>query len=219
MEVMGFHHNKMPGVRTIVCGCISLLITITVTFSNWVGVIIAQIYSFLVNDRLPLWVCRRYGGGLWKPEYRLHAALWIPCVIIEPIGLGLFGVCLRYQLHYMLLAFASFLITFSGITSVPVMVNYVVENFRHLPNEAVAVMNFYRVALGIAVPFFIIPWFETLNTSWTFGMMAFFTLIADCFVIVLLIWGPKIREFSLIRRHNSEEGLRVIEKSTSEVEI
>ena len=219
MEVTDSHHNKTPGVRTVAPNWISLTNNNLVTFSNWVAVVIAQIYSLLVNDRLPLWVCKRYGGGLWKPEYRLHAALWIPCVLIEPIGLGLFGACLRYQLHYMLLAFASFLITFSGITSAPVMVNYIVETFRHLPNETIAVMNFYRVALGIAVPFFVVPWFKTLTTSWTFGMMAFLTLLADCFVLVLLIWGPKIREFSLIRRDDSEEGIRVIEKSIREAEI
>jgi hypothetical protein len=182
------------------------------TFSNWLGVIAAQIYAILLNDRLPLWVCRHYGSGLWKPEYRLHASLWIPTVLVQPIGLGLFGACLQYHLHYMLLAFASFLITFSGITSAPVMINYVVETFRHLPNETAAVMSFYRVALGIAVPFFITPWFKAVGTGWVFGTMAFLTLLADCFVMVLLKYGHTIREYSLIRKHDSEEGVRVVEQ-------
>jgi len=43
-------------------------------------------------------------------------------------------------------------------------------------------------------------------------MMAFFTLLADCFVMVLLKYGHTIREYSLIRKHDSEEGVRVVEQ-------
>jgi hypothetical protein len=112
----------------------------------------------------------------------------------------------------MLLAFASFLITFSGIASAPVIVNYVVENFIHIPNEAASVMNFSRVALGIVVPFFVTPWLEKVGAAWVFGMMAFFTLFADGFIIILMIWGHTLRERNLLNVDDSEEGQRVLEK-------
>jgi MFS family permease len=183
---------------------------ILVTFTQWVGVFAAQAYGYFINDRLPLAICARTGGK-WHAEYRLHS-LWIPVLITYPIGLGLFGATLFYHWHYIVLAFAVFLITFSGVAGVPACVNYVVEAFTPAyANEATAIMNFYRLVFGIALTFFLFSWADAVGTNWCFGMMAFFTIFAFLLILLVIKFGEKLRKYNLIKA-TSEEGVLVFKQ-------
>ncbi|KAL8947192.1 MAG: hypothetical protein Q9222_006500 [Ikaeria aurantiellina] len=174
-------------------------------FSQWLGVIAAIVYGYFINDRLPLWVCKRRGGA-WKQEYRLWPGV-LPAIVGLPLSMGLFGACLQYQLHYMWLALASFLINLmtNGVASV--LINYVAETFRDYATETTTILNFYRLSLGVVVPFFIDEWIASVGYGWVFGMMAFFSL--GCSIIVnILIWkGPAIRRMSAAKFQSSEEGV------------
>ena len=176
----------------------------------------AEVYCHFVSDRIPLWVCKKYGNGVWKPEYRLHS-IWVPAVIM-PVALGLFGASLKYHIHYMVLAFASFLINFAAVGAAPIIMNYLVETFKHLPNEIAATMNLYRTIIGLIVPFFVDPWISTVGIGWVFGMMAIFTIFSEGLVVILLIWGHNIRQMSIIQKHDSEEGVHVLESKKRELE-
>lgn len=110
----------------------------------------------------------------------------------------------------MVLAFASFLITFSDVIAAPVFINYIVETYRHLPSETAAVMNFYRTILGLALPFFITPWTTAVGPGWVFGMQAFFALLADGLILVLFVWGPVIRTWNILAKDTLEEEQQVI---------
>ena len=183
------------------------------TFSLWFGIVLAQIYGHYLNDWIPLRLCRKYGGA-WKPEYRLHT-LWLTSLILLPIGLGIFGVALQYHTHYMVLALGSFLITFSAMLSVPVTVNYVIECFRQHALETSAIMGAYRLAFGLAIPFFVTPWEKRVGIGWVFGMAAFFS-IASFMLLMLLMWkGHEIRKLSFHGVASTEEGSKLTE--TAEV--
>lgn len=177
------------------------------TFSFWFGTILAQIYGHYLNDSLPLWLCRKR-GGTWSPKYRLHT-LWLPSLVLLPIGLGIFGVALRYHTHYMVLALGVFLITFSTMLSVPVTVSYVIECFRQYPVETSAIMGAYRLTFGLGVPFFITPWEKAVGIGWVFGMAAFFSIAS---FILLLMWkGDEIRKMSFKGFASTEEGFKLFE--------
>ena len=179
------------------------------TFSLWFGIIFAQIYGHCINDWLPVRLSAKYGGK-WKPEYRLHT-LWLPSLILLPIGLGIFGVALQYHTHYIVLALGVFLITFSAMLSVPVAVNYVTECFRQHTLETSAIMGTYRLAFGLAVPFFVTPWERAVGIGLVFGMAAFFS-IGSFMLLVLLMWiGPQIRNWSLADIGSTEEGFQLTE--------
>jgi hypothetical protein len=166
------------------------------TFVQWFAVLVAQVYGHFVSDRLPLYICAR-NGGKWHPEYRLHA-LWIPVLVIYPVGLGIFGATLHGHWHYMWLALGTFLITFSGVSGVPACVNYVIEAFTpRYANEATAVMNFYRLIFGIPIPFFLFPWAHKVGVQRVFGMMAFFTVFAFGMILAMMVWGRGLRELGL----------------------
>ncbi|KAL9617545.1 MAG: hypothetical protein Q9160_007662 [Pyrenula sp. 1 TL-2023] len=176
------------------------------TFGQWVGIGTAFCFDGIFNDRVPLWACRRFGRGVWKPEYRLFPLL-VPLVLF-PIGLGLFGASLQYRLHFMVLALADTIIIFCEHVLAPVIINYVVEGFTHHAAEVTAALNFYRLILGTVVPFFINQWEAAVGgAGWVFGMMAFFSLLGFAAVGVLAWNGPAIRRLSFASLRASEEGV------------
>lgn len=185
------------------------------TFSLWFGIILAQIYGHYLNDWLPLWLSRRY-GGVWKPEYRLHT-LWLPSFILLPIGLGISGVALQYHTHYMVLALGVFLITFSAMLSVPVAVNYVIECFREHALETSAIMGAYRLTFGLAIPFFVTPWEKAVGIGWVFGIAAFSSVGAFMLLVLLMLKGHEIRNFSFDGVASTEEGSKLTEAQVAPV--
>ena len=181
-----------------------------VTFCHWIGIIIVQVFGHWFNDSLPLAIARRQ-NGIWKPEDRLHS-LWIPSLIINPIGLGIFGAALQYHLHYLVLALAVFLVTVGSLASVPVTVNYIVECFIDYPAEASIVIGAYRIVFGLTISFYINPWVAAVGVGWVYGMMAFFAVFSFCFVILLMWKGHIIRQWQLSSVGSSEDGDKVVEE-------
>lgn len=179
------------------------------TFCHWIGIIFVQFYGHYLNDKLPLALARRYNGGVWKPEYRLHV-LWLPSLILNPIGLGIFGAALQYHLHYMVLALAVFIVTIGSLASVPVTVNYVVECFTKYPAEAGIVIGAYRIVYGLTISFYINPWVEAVDLGWVYGMMAFFAVFSFMFVMLLMWKGHAIRNIQFVSLGSSEEGKRLV---------
>lgn len=189
----------------------------TVTFSAWLGCISGNLYGLFFADKLPLWICKR-AGGIWRPEYRLHA-LWIPSLVGLSIGLGCFGAALQYHLHYMVAALGNFLLNFSSNVAVPVIVNYEVECFTKYPVEAATIMNFYRTIFGIAIPFFIDPWEAAVGTGWVFGMMAFFSIGTFMLIITLMLAGHTIRHKVRSSIMSTEEGAKIIGTGATRLDV
>lgn len=171
----------------------------------WIAVAASQIYGHLVVDRLALFLCKRWGKGVWKPEYRLHA-LWVPGLVFMPIGLGLFGASLKNHYHPVVLALGTFGIISAAIAIVPVVDTYTVECFTSRGAEANAVMNLWRLSFGLAIPFFIGPWTKAVGIQWVFGSMAFFTILVFGLIITLMIKGHTIRGGTLRHLASDEEG-------------
>lgn len=184
------------------------------TFVQWIGVVAAETYGFLFNDRMPLWFTRRYRGGVWKPENRLFPLLCMPAVVL-PIALGIFGAGLQYHLHYLVLALAIFLLQLSEVTMVPVLINYGVECFTDHSQEVMTVLNFCRLILGLFIPFFIDPWEARVGKGWVFGMMAFFSILAFSIAGILAWRGEKIRSYSFASLRKSEDGVKLIDRQAS----
>jgi MFS family permease len=179
------------------------------SFVHWIGIIIALIYGHFVSDRLPLAICAR-NGGVWKPEYRLHA-LWVPALIFNPIGLGLFGAALQYHLHWIVIAVGQVFVTFGSLSLIPVTVNYIVECFKSHPAEASITTNALRLVFGLSVAFYINDWVADVDVGWTYGMMAFFDVFSFGFIGILMWKGHQIREWTVGGLNDTEEGEKVIE--------
>lgn len=173
-----------------------------VFFASWIGAILAILYGIAFNDRIPLAVSRRRGDK-WRPEYRLHA-IWFPALVM-PIGLGLFGACLEYHLHFIVLAAALFLIAFSTLASMPIAVNYGIEAFGQYPQEVGAALNAYRQVLAVSVSFFFAAWEKKVGIGWVFGMAAFFCFATFLGMVLLAFAGEKIRKVTIGKSAYQEE--------------
>jgi len=186
------------------------------TFCQWAGVFLAECYVALLQDRIPLMVCQRR-GGVWRPEYRLVTLIPLICLLV--IGLGIFGSALQYHLSIGALAVGIILIDWAGSGIVPILNNYLSESFTHHPIHASAALNFYRLLLGLTVPFFIDPWTASVDVGWAFGMMAFFTLFAAGGLALLGFKGREIRAMTFKHLQSSEDGEVVKKVSDSDTEM
>ena len=160
-----------------------------------------------IGDAIPLWASRRFGHGVWRPEYRLWNMV-LPG-LVSPIGLGIFGAALQYHLHFMVLAMGLFLVVFAATISVPICINYATECFLTSANEVAVAMNMYRLGFSIALGFFIFPWESTVGAGWVFGMAAFFEVLAGSLVAVLAWRGQMFRKSLPKRLLATEDGERL----------
>ncbi|KFY42387.1 hypothetical protein V494_02438 [Pseudogymnoascus sp. VKM F-4513 (FW-928)] len=185
------------------------------TMTAWAGIISAQLYGYLSNDRIPLAVARRV-SGIWRPEYRLANTL-LPGILL-PIGLAVYGVGLQLHLHYMVLALASFLIWFAALLALPVCYNYIIECFVQTPVEASVALNSYRIAFGLMSVFIITQWQSAVGVGWMWGMGALFVLLVDGLMVVVLLWGHEVRKYTNRISEKiavTEDGQKIIEQPSA----
>ena len=180
-----------------------------VSISGWIGILGAFIYTQLVSDRVPMWICRKH-GGIWKNEYRLQC-MWFPGLIVLPIGLGLFGVSVKNHWNPAMLALSYFMTMFGANAATSIISNYLSESFPQFPAECGIFLSAYRLVLGLASGFFIQPWAKEVGIAWTFGTAAFLSLFAFLFIILLLWKGSAIRQIKLTRNlRPSNEGSKLM---------
>lgn len=181
---------------------------LSVSISGWIGVLAAVAYTQFVSDRLPLAICKRR-GGVWRNEYRLQC-MWLPGLIVLPIGLGLFGAAVKYHWSPALLALSYFMTTAGSCGTTSIITNYLIECFIDLPAECGVVLSGYRLLFGLATGFFIAPWSEAVGVAWAFGTAAFLSVLAMAF-IGLLVWkGPLFRAMQLADLGSSKEGSKLM---------
>ena len=182
------------------------------TMTAWVGIIGAQVYGYLFNDKTPLWVARRR-GGTWHPEYRLANTI-VPGLLL-PVGLGIYGAGLQYHLHFMVLALASFIIWFTALLILPICYNYIIECFLHTPVEASVALNSYRIAFGLMSVFIVTQWQMAVGVGWMWGMGAFFVLFVDLLMALVIFKGHKVRKLTVHISKSiaiTEDGEKVIQQ-------
>ena len=168
-----------------------------------------------IGDAIPLSASRRFGHGVWRPEYRLWNII-LPG-IVSPIGLGIFGAALEYHLHFMVLALGLFLVVFAATLSVPICINYATECFLMSASEVAVTMNMYRLGFSIALGFFIFPWRAAVGAGWVFGMAAFFEIFVGILVALLAWRGQALRKISPKGFSVTEDGEKV--EPTEEVPL
>lgn len=182
-----------------------------VQFFHWAGIALALLYGHLISDRIPIWFAARFGGGNWKPEYRLHA-LWIPALICNPLGIGLFGLGLERHMSWAFLGFAQILVTYGSLCITPITVNYLSECFIRNIEETAIVLNVCRIGFGLSVAFYVNEWVEKMGFAWCYSTMAVIQIFSWVFVLVLMWKGHKIRSCDPFKLIHTEDGETVISR-------
>ena len=111
-------------------------------------------------------------------------------------GLVLLGFCLEKHYHYMLTAFAWGLYVF-GYMIMSVAVNaYNLDSYPEGSGEVAAWINFARTTGGFIVSYFQVNWANTVGPAKSLGTQAAVCGAAFGLIVVLQIWGKKLRAMS-----------------------
>lgn len=113
-------------------------------------------------------------------------------------GCGLFGAGVFYHLHPAVLALGECLIVFAAVACVPPTMNYIIEAFHNYPQEVGAIMHVDRIGFAIAIQFFYDPWVACIAVNWGWCVAAFLSLFGFSLVLVLILYGPKLKRWTLM---------------------
>ena len=108
-------------------------------------------------------------------------------------GLSLLGFCLERRYHYMLTAFAWGMYVFGTmVTSVGISA-YQLDAYPRGSGEVGAWINFARTGAGFIVAYFQVTWVSRMGAEKTFGIQAAICAAVFPVIIVLQIYGKRLR--------------------------
>lgn len=161
-----------------------------------IGVLLAHLYTGPVGDRVALWLARRRGGYL-EAEFRLW--LFLPCLVLVPSGLILYGVGAAHGIHWFGEVFAMGMIAATAFAALQLPIAYCVDSYYALSSEAVVTVILVRNSMSFAVGYGITPWIENMGFQNAFLVAAFVGLAQTATFLVFTKWGKSLRMASLGR--------------------
>ncbi|KAL9603196.1 MAG: hypothetical protein Q9179_002297 [Wetmoreana sp. 5 TL-2023] len=162
-------------------------------FAPIVATIIAEVIGHWLHDQTARLYAQRHKGRL-HPEARLIVN-WFALPFLVT-GLALLGFCLGRGYHYMLTAFAWGMYVFGTMVASVGISAYQLDAYPKGSGEVGAWINFSRTAGGFIVSYFQVKWVAAIGAEKTFGIQA--AVCAGVFPIVILlqVFGKKLRRLS-----------------------
>lgn len=136
---------------------------------------------------------RRNKGSL-QPEARLWV-IWLATPFMIA-GLVLLGFSLQHAYHYMVCALAWGLYVFGIMISTVGLNAYVLDSYPEGSGEVSAWLNFARTTGGFVVTYEQVKWAKAMGPQNSFGVQAGIVAAAFALVLVLQLWGKRLRIWS-----------------------
>ena len=111
-------------------------------------------------------------------------------------GLVLLGFCLENGYHFMITALAWGLYVFGIMISTVGLNAYVLDSYPEASGEVAAWLNFSRTTGGFVITYFQVRWASAVGPRASFGTQAGIVAGAFILIIVLQIWGKRMRRWS-----------------------
>lgn len=143
-----------------------------------------------ISDKICLYLARK-NNGLREPEYRLYVGLI--CVILNPLGIWLWGLGAYYELSWVSLVFAYSISTFTIIMGAAVPYIYVLDCYKEMSGYAMVTVVLIRNIFGFAFAYAITPWIEAQGMKKTFLVVGSLSLIFWSLCGPMIILGKSIR--------------------------
>ena len=166
------------------------------SLASLLGTAVGYIESGWVGEWLIIKLARR-NNGIVEAETRLW--LYLFPVIGMPAALIMWGVGAAFSIHWLGLAFATFLLSASLSTTIILCVNYTVDTYRDLAGEAMITVIVIRNTMAFNVSYGITPWIVDLGYQNTYVSAAFIAMACSLVFLVMVKWGKGFRENSRVR--------------------
>lgn len=159
-------------------------------FTPCVAVLLGEVTGHWLHD----WNARRYvraHKGHFEPEVRLRVLFFsLPFMVA---GLALIGQALEDAWHYMALSVAWGLYVYGIMITTVGLSAYCLDSYPEASGEVSAHLNNSRTLGGFVISYFQVTWADAQGTKASFGVQAGICAAAFAIVIVLLVFGKRMR--------------------------
>lgn len=162
-----------------------------------VGMMIGVVVFGALTDML---VKRRQASGLeLTPEVRLMPALVMPCAIVIPVGLFLYGWTTHYGVHWIVPMLG--VVVFScGLMGIMMCIqNYLLDTMPQYAASVTAALAVLRSLAGALLPLGGLEMYNTLGLGWGNSLLAFITVAMIPLPLVFFLFGARIRARSTVK--------------------
>ncbi|WPG99807.1 Hypothetical protein R9X50_00262600 [Acrodontium crateriforme] len=161
-------------------------------FFGIIGPLIGWFAGHWLHDAVGKFYARRHNGTI-DPEARLLIAY--PATLLLFVSLLVLGFALENQWHYMVIAvFAA--LQCIGVMIVTTAINaYLLDCYPEGSGEVGAWVTASRNWSGFMATFIQIEWVSRSGPATAFGAQAAITIASMLFLVVLQIWGKRIRRW------------------------
>ncbi|KAM0328629.1 hypothetical protein ACHAQA_005041 [Verticillium albo-atrum] len=166
--------------------------TIGLTFlPAGVGMMIGVVTFGILGDML---VKRRQAsGGELTPEIRLTPALVMPCAVVLPIGLFIYGWTTEYKVHF-IVPMIGVVIFSAGLMGVMMCIqNYLLDTYPRFAASVTAALAVLRSLAGALLPLGGLEMYNALGLGWGNSLIAFISTALIPLPLVFFVFGARIR--------------------------
>ncbi|CAH0024518.1 unnamed protein product [Clonostachys rhizophaga] len=164
--------------------------------SPMIGVGVGSLIAGNLGDVVVIWLARR-NKGIWHSEYRqwMNAIM----VVLLPGSLLLWGLGAEHGIHWFGLVLAMGLIGCCIAMGAHLSLSYCIDTYTDFGADAVVATMCIRNTMGFAIGYGITPWTENLGYQNAFLVAAAAGLLQVLTFLIMVKWGPQIRERSTDR--------------------
>lgn len=163
-----------------------------INYAGIIGSVVGPIYVSL-SDKYCIWRSKR-NNGITEPEYRLDL-IWIP-LILNTLGLLMYGLGPAYQLSWVVGVVGLGLINFGMSAITACMLTYVIECYPEEVPQTMLTLLFIRNIIGAIFNWVFQDWLDTMGIKKFTALMAVFCVVFNGFGIVFVIWGKAFRKYT-----------------------
>jgi hypothetical protein len=159
-------------------------------FTPVVAVLLGEMSGHFMHDMLAKSYIKTHKGH-FEPEVRLRAIFFsLPLMVV---GLVLIGQALENAWHFMALSVSWGLYVYGIMITTVAVSSYCLDSYPEASGEVSAHLNNARTLGGFIISYFQVQWAEKSGTKISFGVQAAIVAAAFGIVIVLMVFGKRMR--------------------------
>lgn len=162
------------------------------SYAGVIGGVIGTIYVAF-SDTYITWKARR-NGGILEPEFRLDLC-WIP-IIINTLGLCLYGYGPAYSMSWVVGALGIGMINFGLLALVSVILIYAMECYPRQVTKTIVAILFVRNSIGTVFTWIFQYWLDGMGLIKLTAFLAVLCFFINGFALAFTLWGKNMRHWT-----------------------